>query len=149
MRKLYMSPTHLRDHLPELLARVAQEDIPLVVREGGDGPEMAAVVNAASLDRLIARAEAADALAAEPVQERYARHLEQWKGERRALLQQMEGLAGEIARACCPRCAARVRERWSGKGETLGEAWKAVTGGAVISSTAMEGGDCEGDPRGF
>ena len=151
MRKIRMTPEHLRDHLDEVLEAVRQEDIPRVVCEGKEGPEVAAIVNAASLDRLLEAAERAAEQDQEPVREKYARHLGQWRGERRVLLEQMGRLAEEIAAAACPKCARRIRERWGGKPETLGEAWRTVlsrTGlspvpqeaDVIVSGTALEGG---------
>jgi len=145
-----MTPEHLAAHLPEVLAAVRQEDIPRVVCEKKDGPEVAAIVNAASLDRLIAAAERAAEQDQEPVREKYARHLDQWRGERRALLEQMGRLAEEIAAAACPKCARRIRERWGGEPQTLGEAWRTVLDRSglapapqgvdvIVSGTALEG----------
>ena len=151
MRKIRLTPAHLRDHLDEVLEAVRLEDIPRIVCEGKDGPEVAAIVNAASLDRLIVAAERAAEQDQEPVRERYARHLDQWLGERRALLEQIEKLAEEIAAAACPKCARRIRERWGGKPETLGEAWRTVLSRSglsdrpqgvdvVVSGTVLEDG---------
>ncbi len=156
MRKLRITLVYLRNHLEEVLGAVRQEDIPRIIcASADDKAELAALVNAASLDRLIQVAEQAAEMGREPVREQYASHLAQWRGERRALLQQLERLAQDIAKEACPACARRIKERWAGDKPTLGEAWRSVLRGlglgeppagdgeAVISSTVVVGGEGE------
>jgi len=144
LRKIRLTPNYLRDNLDEVLEAVRQEDIPRVVCEGRDGPEVAAIVNAASLDRLIQAAEEAAEMRREPLRERYARHMAQWQEERRVLLEQLELRAMEIAKAACPKCRRMIRERYGdGSKETLGDVWKHLSQArgaeVIVSSTATDG----------
>jgi len=146
LRKIRLTPQYLRDHLDEVLEAVRQEDIPRVVCEGKGGPELAAIVSAAGLDRLMEAAEAAAEMRREPLRERYARHMAQWKEERRVLLQQLARRAEEIAAAACPKCRRKIRKRYGdGESEALGEIWKGLAGArgaeVAVSSTAIEGGE--------
>jgi len=144
LRKIRLTPDYLRDHLDEVLRAVQLEDIPRVVCEGRDGQEVAAIVNAASLDRLVQAAEEAAEMRREPLREKYARHAEQWKEERRVLLQQLELRAMEIALASCPKCRRMIRERYGdGAKESLGDVWKSLAQArgaeVIVSGTAMDG----------
>jgi len=148
LRKIRLTPDYLRDHLDEVLEAVRQEDIPRVVCEGRDGPELAAVVNASSLDRLVEAAEEAADMRREPLRERYARHMAQWREERRVLLEQLAKRTTEIALATCPKCRRAIRKRYGdGEKESLGDVWRglAMARGAevIVSGTAVSGGEEE------
>jgi len=152
LRKIRITPTYLKDHLDEELEAMRQEDIPRIVQEDKETPELAALVNPASLDRLLEAAERDAEASREPLREKYAGHMAKWQEERRVLLKQMERLAMDIAQDACPKCARRIRERWGGKEATLGDAWRSMTGHTgidatpaepevLVSGTALEGGD--------
>ena len=156
LRKIKMTPEFFREYLGEVLEAVCKDEIPRIIC-GEDDLEIAAVVSAAGLDRLVEAAEEAAEMKSEPLRVRYERHMKQLQGERDALLDQIGRMADEIAAMACPKCRRAIRERYVGGRESLGEVWQRLTGGdgdallaqrtppeVIVTGTAVEGGEAPG-----
>lgn len=151
LRKIRLTPDYLRDHMGEVLEAVRQEDIPRVLCEGPGQSELAALVNAKSLDRLVEAAEQMAEMSREPLRKAYEDHMIQWKEERRVLLEDRAELVDRVALDVCAKCRRKIRERYGdGEKESLGAVWRRLAGGlgaeVVVSGTVTDEAGGEGAP---